>query len=338
MMQLSGATKIVAAALASAALGLAAFAQAPEQKKAAVGKDALAQVNAALQNGEADRALALLHSLAQSGVEVAEARNLECRVLYMLDQWNRAADECEQAVNLDRENSRYHLWLGRALGEKADRASFLSAYSLAKRVRAEFEEAVRLDPLDGEALSDLGEFYYSAPGAVGGGIDKAEKVAVQLEKVDATRAHELRGHIAEERKDYVTAEREFKQSIAVSAHPASQWMTLAGFYLHRERWTEMVSAVENGASLAQRDRKACVALYDGAALLTRTNRNPELAAKMLEDYLASPAKTEAAPSFQARLRLARLEEQLGDSGAAQRERAAALALAHDYTPPQDAKH
>jgi tetratricopeptide (TPR) repeat protein len=271
-------------------------------------------------------------------VEVAEAHNLECRVLYMLGEWNRAVGECEQAVNLDRENSRYHLWLGRALGEKADRASFLSAYSLAKRVRAEFEEAVRLDPLDGEALSDLGEFYYSAPGAVGGGVDKAEKVAVQLEKVDATRAHELRGHSAEERNDYGTAEREFKQAIAVSAHPASLWMTLADFYRHRERWAEMESAVENGASLAQRDRNACVALYDGAALLTRTNRNPELAAKMLEGYLASPAKTEAAPAFEAHLRLARLKEQLGDSGAAQRERAAALALAHDYTPPQDAKH
>jgi tetratricopeptide (TPR) repeat protein len=318
MMQLPGATKILAAALVSAALGFAAFAQAPEQKKAATGKEALAQVNAALQNGEADRALALLHSLAQSGVEVAEAHNLECRVLYMLGEWNRAVGECEQAVNLDRENSRYHLWLGRALGEKADRASFLSAYSLAKRVR--------------------GEFYYSAPGAVGGGVDKAEKVAVQLEKVDATRAHELRGHSAEERNDYGTAEREFKQAIAVSAHPASLWMTLADFYRHRERWAEMESAVENGASLAQRDRNACVALYDGAALLTRTNRNPELAAKMLEGYLASPAKTEAAPAFEAHLRLARLKEQLGDSGAAQRERAAALALAHDYTPPQDAKH
>jgi tetratricopeptide (TPR) repeat protein len=332
MMQLPGATKILAAAL-----GLAAFAQASEQKKAA-GNEALVQVNAALQNGGADRALALLRSLAQSGAGEAEARNLECRVLYMLGKWNQAVSECEQAVRLDEENSSYHLWLGRALGEKADRASFLSAYSLAKRVRAEFEEAVRLDPLDGEALSDLGEFYYSAPGEVGGGIDKAEKLAVQLEKVDATRAHELRGHSAEERKDYGTAEREFKQAIAVSAHPASQWMTLAGFYRRRERWAEMESAVENGASLAQRDRKACVALYDGAALLTRTNRKPELAAKMLEDYLASPAKTEAAPAFQAHLRLARLKEQLGDSGAAQRERAAALALAHDYTPPQDAKH
>jgi tetratricopeptide (TPR) repeat protein len=256
----------------------------------------------------------------------------------MLEQWDRAVDQCVQAVNLDENNSDYRLWLGRALGEKANRASFLSAYSLAKRVRAEFEEAVRLNPRNGEALADLGEFYYSAPGVVGGGIDKAEGVAVLLDKVDASRAHELRGRMAEKRKDYGTAEREFKQAIAVSAHPAFQWVSLADFYHRRERWPEMESAVRNDANLAQRDRKACVALYDGAAVLTKTNRDPALAAKMLEGYLACPAKSEEAPAFVAHLRLARLKEQLGGNDAAKRERATALTLAHDYRPAQDAKH
>jgi len=55
---------------------------------------------------------------------------------------------------------------------------------------------------------------------VGGGTDKAEGVAAQLEKIDPASAHELRGHIAEERKDYGAAERELKQAIAGSAHPA----------------------------------------------------------------------------------------------------------------------
>jgi hypothetical protein len=35
------------------------------------------------------------------------------------------------------------------------------------------------------------------------------------------------------------------------------------------------------------------------------------------------------------LRLARLKEQLGDATAANREQAAALALAHEYKPAQD---
>jgi len=291
----------------------------------------LAQAKASLQAGEADKALALLNTLAQQSGK-AEAYNLRCRVEYSLDQWERAANDCEQAVKLDGQNSDDHLWLARALGEKARRASFISAYKLAKRVRAEFEEAARLNPSNAEALADLGNFYYSAPGVVGGGIDKAEKVASQLDKLDPVRAHELWGHIAEQRKDYGTAEREFKQTIGWSAHPAFQWMTLARFYRGRERWTEMESAVRSGQNAAERDKFANVAFYNGASVLRGTHRDPARAAKMLEEYLGGSAKSEDAPAFVAHTWLARLKEQLGDAAAAKRERAAALALAHEYKP------
>lgn len=300
-------------------------------------RDRLAQANAALQAGEADKALELLNTLAQPGGR-AEAYNLRCRVEYTLEHWDRAVNDCGQAVKLDEQNSDDHLWLGRALGEKASRASFLNAYSLAKQVRAEFEEAVRLNPRNAEALAALGEFYFSAPGVVGGGTAKAEGVATQVEKIDPVRAHELRGRIAEQRKDYGTAEREFKQSIAGSAHPALQWMTLASFYRHRERFAEMESAVRSGENAAERDKHAGVALFNGASLLRATNRDPVRAAKMLEDYLGGSVKTEEAPAFVAHLWLAGLKEQLGDAAAASRERAAALAMAHEYKPARDMKN
>jgi tetratricopeptide (TPR) repeat protein len=299
-------------------------------------REQLAQANAALQAGEADKALALLNSLAQPGSS-AEAYNLRCRVEYMLMNWNSAANDCEQAVKLDGQNSDDHLWLGRALGEKASQASFLSAYSLAKRTRAEFEEAVRLNPGNVEALVALGEYYYSAPGVIGGGIDKSESVAAQLEKIDLGRAHELRGKIAEQRKDYGTAERELKQAITRSSHPAFQWMTLADFYRRRERFAEMESAIRSGENAAKRDKHAGVALYNGASLLIETKRDPERAAKMLEDYLGGNAKTEEGPAFVALAWLAQLKQQMGDTEAASREQAAALALAHDYKPALEIK-
>jgi tetratricopeptide (TPR) repeat protein len=327
---LNCAARTLAALLLAAAVAFSASAQAS--------REVLSQANTALQAGEADRALAAIHSAQFSGQDLAQAHNIECRVRYTLEQWDAAASECQQTVNLDGQNSGYHLWLGRALGEKADRASFLTAYSLGKRVRAEFEEAVRLNPRNAEALADLGEFYYEAPAVVGGGIDKAESVAAQLDKLDAVRAHELRGRIAEQAKDYGTAERELKQAIASSPHPAFQWMTLASYYRRHERWTEMVSAVHSGATAAEQDKHAGVALYNGASVLTRANREQALAAKMLEDYLAGSAKTEEAPAFVAHTRLARLNEQLGDAAAAKRERAAALALAHDYRPAQESRH
>ncbi len=320
-------------ALLLACLRLASPAFASSQRTA-LGQP-LSAANAALQAGEADKALSLLASAPTSGTQQAEAQNLLCRVRLTLEQWDAASAACEQAVRLDGQNSDYHLWFGRALGERASRASFLTAFSLAKRTRAEFEQSVQLDARNAEALFTLGELYRQAPGVVGGGIDKAQQTANQLDKVDAARAHELRGNIAEQQKDYATAEREYKQAVAAGGHPALAWTNLARFYSHRQRYAEMDAAVRSAHTAALHDRHASVALYDGAGLLTQTNHDPSTAAAMLDDYLAGPSKTEEAPAFIAHIRLARLKQQLGDSAAAGRERAAALSLAHEYKPAQD---
>lgn len=289
-------------------------------------KSGLAQADAALQAGEADRALSMLNGVPNS----AEAHLLRCRVYFTEERWDEAVNECDTAVRLDAQNAQNHLWLARALGEKADAVSFLSAFNLAKRSRAEFEQATSLDPHDGETLSDLGEFYSSAPSVVGGGNDKAQGLVPQLQKIEVARAHVLQGRIAESAKDYSTAEREYKLATVNNQHPAFAWMTLASFYRKRERWNDMQNAVENGYRSAQRDRGAGVALYNGAAVLIKGKRNLALAAKMLADYLADYPKTEEAPAFQAHTRLARLKAQLGDKNGAWQEKAAALSLAHDY--------
>jgi tetratricopeptide (TPR) repeat protein len=292
-----------------------------------------ADIYAALQEGESDKALSLLSSLPAS----AEAHNLRCRVMLTLERWDAAAKECQEAVSRDGENSSYHMWLGRTLGERASRASFMSAFGLAKQTRAEFETSVLLDAKNADALADLGEFYKSAPGVVGGGVDKAEGIAAQLEKVDQARGLQLRGWIAEEQKDYATAEHELKAAIGVDPHPAFSWMSLASFYRRREEWTELDSAIESGLKAAQHDRKAGVALYNGASVLVKADRNLPLAAKMLEEYLSSPSKTEEAPAFVAHVRLARVLAQTGDKAEANEQRAAALALAHDYKPALELK-
>jgi tetratricopeptide (TPR) repeat protein len=319
------------ALFAGAGAGLIAVGAIALHAQAAAGS--LAEAHAALQSGEADKALILLNSLPTS----AEAHNLRCRVQLILDHLDAATSECQQAVSMDGENSGYHLWLGRVLGERASRASFMSAFGLAKQVRAELESSVRLDPHNADALADLGEFYKSAPGVLGGGEDKAEGVAAELDKVDQARAHQLRGWIAEGHKDYGTAERELKAAIGVDPHPAFSWMSLASFYRRRERWTDLDAALESGVKSAQHDRKAGVALYNGAMVLTKANRNLPLAAKMLGEYLSSDSKTEEAPAFVAHVRLARVLAQLGDKAGAVQHRAAALALAQDYKPALELK-
>ncbi len=324
--------KVLGTGLLTGLIAVSAATLAIAQRVQAVA-DPLSEAHAALQSGEADKALALLNSLPAS----AQVHNLRCRVLFTLEHWDAASIECQQAVNMDGADSEYHLWLGRAVGERASRASFISAFGLAKQVRAELETAVRLDGQNAEALADLGEFYNSAPGVVGGGQDKAEGVAALLEKVDPARALQLRGWIAEERKDYGTAERELKAAVGVDPHPASPWMSLASFYRRRQRWAEMNTALQSGLRAAEHDRKAGVAFYNGAMVLIKADRDSPLAAKMLEEYLSSSSTTEEAPAFAAHVRLARVLAQQGDKAGASEQRAAALALAHDYKPALELK-
>jgi tetratricopeptide (TPR) repeat protein len=294
----------------------------------------LSQANKDLQAGEADQAIALLAPLPTTGDGAAEAQNLLCRVRFTLQQWSQAAAECQQAVTLDGQNSDYHMWLGRVLGQQASHASFLSAYGIAKHSLSEMQAAVKLNPKNGPAMSDLGDYYAQAPGIAGGGTDKAQAIAVQLDKVDSARAQELRGDIAMAQKDYTTAENEYRQAATVASEPADYWTVLADFYRKRQQWSDLDAAIQNCVSAAAKDKNSSVGLYDGAGVLIAANRNPALAAQMLENYLSSSSLTEEAPAFIAHIRLSRLKQQLGDAAGAKTELAIAAQMAKEFNPAQ----
>jgi tetratricopeptide (TPR) repeat protein len=284
-------------------------------------------VRSALNQGRADEALRALDSKLAQNASDAEAHNLRCRVYYQEEQWDRAIADCEAAVQLEPSSSTYHLWLGRAYGQKADHVSLFAAYKLARRVAAEFQQAVQLDPNNAEALADLGEYDVEAPGAVGGGINRAEALVPQLSAVSTSAALNLEGRIAESRHDYAAAESYYKSAIAQSRYPAGAWMDLASFYRRRGRLDDMSTAAHTGASL---DRRHGPALVDGAACLTEAHREPQVAIQWLELYLSSHGQTEDAPAFAVRTKLAELFAQEGNPAAAQVQLAAAHALASDY--------
>lgn len=291
--------------------------------------------NADLQAGEADKAIALLSPLPATGAGADEAQNLLCRVRFTLQQWSQAATECQQAVTLSGQNSVYHMWLGRVLGQQASHASFFSAYGLAKKSLAEMQAAVQADPKNVDAMADLGDYYAQAPGIAGGGADKAAAVATQMAAVDPARASQLRGDIALAAKDYTTAEQDYKQAIGLKTDPSDLWTVLAAFYKGRQQWSDLDSAIQSCVAAAAKNKDTGVALYDAAGVLIASKRNPQLAAQLLEQYLSGSQLTEDAPAFVAHIRLSRLKQQLGDAAGAQQELAAAASLAKEFNPSQD---
>jgi tetratricopeptide (TPR) repeat protein len=102
------------------------------------------------------------------------------RIFFVQEHYEQAIEWFDKAVLLDGRNSDYHLWLGRACGHQAQRASILWQFPLASRVRKHFERAVELNPDNIHARADLAEYYLKAPWLLGGGKEKAEAQAHEI--------------------------------------------------------------------------------------------------------------------------------------------------------------
>jgi tetratricopeptide (TPR) repeat protein len=285
-----------------------------------------------LQQGRADEAVQLLTPILSAQPTNAAAHQLLCRVYYAEEFADSSVHECEQAVANAPDDSNNQMWMGRAYGLKASNAGPFSALGLAKRVRLAFERAAQLDPANTPATTALGEFYIQAPALVGGGLDKAEKVAARMQNSSPSSAHRLLAMIAEKRKDMTTAEAEFRNAVTAGRHPDA-WVDLGAFY---QRQNQLDKAVASLQSALDADHAHDAALMDIASILTDAHRSPDLAEKVLHLYLVSAAKSEDAPAFKVHVQLGQLMAARGDSVDARHEYQAALELASGYEPARKA--
>src|SRR5258708_29582925 len=158
------------------------------------------------------KAIQTLQAAAAQEPQNGDVQLLLAKSYLELQQHDPAIRSAEKAVAIDPRNSVYHEWLGRAYGEKADHAVWLSAISLAKKTRKEFERAVQLDGKNFSARQALIEFDCSAPGIVGGGQEKALPQIKQLAAMDAAEGHYATGNCGRQRKDYAVADEEFAKA------------------------------------------------------------------------------------------------------------------------------
>lgn len=116
----------------------------------------------------------------------AEHQHAIGRHLYEQGDYAGAARAFERAVAQAPGVAAYHRALGRAYGRLAEDANWLTAISLARKTRASLERAVELDGTDVRALSDLRDYYAQAPSFLGGGKDRAKRIARRIERLCAS--------------------------------------------------------------------------------------------------------------------------------------------------------
>jgi len=121
---------------------------------------------------------------------------LQSRVKQAFDQQDEALAAAERAVQLEPNNALYHTQIAEVCGQMAGRAGKLKAFSLARRARKEAEQAVALDPKQVDGREVLANFFWLAPGILGGDdvIDGTLSVGTPP-RIGRTRILQLDGHL-----------------------------------------------------------------------------------------------------------------------------------------------
>jgi tetratricopeptide (TPR) repeat protein len=289
-----------------------------------------------LSSGRADAAIAALQQQLTATPNNAQARALLARAYYAMERWDEAIGAAQQAVALEPGNSEYHLWLGRAYGQKADQASWVTALSLARKARTEFEKAVQLNGGNVEARCDLAEFYISAPSFLGGGKEKGLVQAEQLRALGKeSAALWIQAKIAETDKNFGVAEQDLRAAIAASHSSPETYLNLASFCRRRGRLAEMENLLHQTVEAANKAQRYGL-LLEAAQMLNRTDRNLAEALRWVRAYIASPQHSEDAPLFRAYYLVGIIQEKLGDKQAAAGEYRTVLSLASGFVPAQTA--
>lgn len=240
------------------------------------------------------------------------------KIEYANGNHDKAIELLRHVTKQDSRNAEAYLWLGRALGRKAEKSNPLRAAFLVGDIKRAFERAVELAPTNNDARGDLLDFYLEAPGSMGGGMQRAEEQARAMTKVHAGDGHWAAARIAEKKKDYALAEKELHLAQSSDPHPG-RWRELAQFYRRRSRWSDMEAAF-----LKSNDAKSHYYLAEN--YLQRGEKLAEaekLARQFLEE--STPPPGDEPTRAQARLLLGQIHARLGRRSDAERELRAALA-------------
>ena len=289
---------------------------------------------ASFDKGDYAKAVEVLQSAAAKSTNNGDIYLLLAKSYLELKQYDHAVNSAEKAVAIDPKNSVYHQWLGEAYGAKADHASMLSAYPLARKTQKEFDTAVQLDPRNYDAFQDLIEYDCTAPSIVGGGDDKAQPLIAKLMEMNAAEGHYAAGVCKAQKKDYTGADTEFAKALESRPQSAKRVYDVGDYFLQRSQADKLLAVAAQGEALAPKDPRG--KYYRGCALVLKGEKVGD-AEKFLRDYLqTAPPNSQYPAAWQAHYWLGRLYEAQKNTAAAKSEYESSLKGNGKYKPAQEA--
>ena len=200
----------------------------------------------------------------------------------------------------------------------------LKRHKTAKKTRKEFEKAVQLDEKNYSAMQELIEFDCTAPGMVGGGLDKAKPEIARLAALDAAEGHYAEGNCRRQKKEFEAADAEFTQALGSNPKTTDLIYDIGDYAMRRNQAERLEAVADIGERVSASDPRG---MFYRALSLILKKETPEKAEKLLETYLkVAPLRSGyPRPSF-AHVWLGRLFESRGQMDRATREYETALKM------------
>lgn len=196
------------------------------------------------EQGRPDEARRALEDARRTDPRDAETVFLLGRLANLRNDDDVAVQHLEAAVRLDSANADYRFWLGKVVADAAMRGSMIKMPFLVRRIRQEWVNAVRLDPGHIGARYGLLELYATAPGALGGSVEKARMEAAAIAPRQPMRGAMARAVLAAHDKDIPQELAAFREAITLAPDSLDPYVGLVDALLREERSEEVVPAIE----------------------------------------------------------------------------------------------
>ena len=160
-----------------------------------------------------------------------------------------AVDQMDRAVEINPSSADYQYGLGAAYGIKAQNAGVFKQAFLAPKIRKAFEKAVELNPKLIEAHVGLAQYYWKAPGIMGGDMEKAWKETDAVIQLDEIRGRPFKAGILVSEKKNAEAIQEIKTLIANKSNDWHAWRAAGFFYLQNQMTGDALASFEKYATM-----------------------------------------------------------------------------------------
>lgn len=169
----------------------------------------------------------LIVSPVRMSAQAGRAAYNEGMRLMQQGKFEDAEKRFERAISQERGVGEYHLQLGRAVGAQTPSASVVRQPFMARRIKSEFETAVRLDPSLLDAREGLMQFHLFAPSVMGGDIAEARRQQQEIARRNPMRGQMAQAMLAWKNRDTVGTERALRAAVAAAPDSVGPAVSLA---------------------------------------------------------------------------------------------------------------